>query len=184
MWGPQAIRLGFVGGALATATSYNLTVSLPSTWGLLAETPPVPVDSGLCSLPRPARSFPPLPSEDGVFQARHSHFIGSRWDNHGVFSHPTQALLISRLALFRMVGMGSLRACRFCFRPDIPGCSVSCPFHRIDVLSSTRFARYRQCRPLWQLVGCRQGMGGKMGKSSDPNPQCHVRFGQQVSLEC
>ncbi|ORY25646.1 mate-domain-containing protein [Naematelia encephala] len=35
VWGPDAVRLGFVGGAVATAISYNLTFVLAATWALV-----------------------------------------------------------------------------------------------------------------------------------------------------
>ena len=74
--------MGFVGGAVATALSYTLTVS--QTPGIVADVDPsVRNFPDLRAVLRTPRGFPPGVFQFDILQAWHSHIAGSGGNHHG-----------------------------------------------------------------------------------------------------
>jgi MATE family multidrug resistance protein len=168
VWGPKPVRLGFIGGAIATAFSFNLTFIMLFVyvmwWG-------------------PRDSLHPF-SVSHVFSrlgtVTQLGLAGTVMVSHGAGVNSSR--LADLPALVRVVGVGGVRFSCSPPRLDRARCAIGAPLDVLDPVPVPRGARCRCIRACRQPPRRRQSVGGQVGRPRRLHPGYRFRPLQQLHL--
>lgn len=161
VWGPAPLRLGFIGGAVATAISFNLTGMMLLAYVMLLG---------------PREAFHPLTAR-GVFSKLGT--VTSLGLAGTIMVSGFVTLLMA--ASIRMVGMGDLRTRGLSSRSYQPSRAVCAFVDLLNVVPASCSSRHRHLGSRRQPSRCWPCVGSKMGKPRKLHPCVHVCPFQQVS---